>query len=250
MMKILIADDEYLARARLRGLIDELGIGEVIAEACNGEETLAMVRLFEPDVVLLDIRMPELDGMEVIQQLALIDSAPAVIFTTAYSDHALAAFEHQAIDYLLKPIRKERLERALKRTEVLKPAKSTLISSVQTPRARTHISYFKRGELCLIPVDQIDYFDAYEKYVRMHCKEGEVLISEALKNLEAEFSGQFFRIHRHTLVAIAQIIALKRKGMTRSSYILLKDIEKPLKVSQRFLPTLKQFLKDMHVSYQ
>ena len=247
-MKILIADDEPLARERLHALINELGIGEVVAEAANGQETLELVRVYEPDVVLLDIRMPGMDGMEVIQQLALLEPTPAVIFSTAYSNHALEAFEHQAIDYLLKPIRKERLEQALKRTYSLKPLKSATISPVAIPRARTQVSYYQRGVLSLVPVNQIYYFYAYDKYVMMCCKEGEILISETLKDLEKEFAGQFLRIHRGTLVAITQITGLKKSiGITRRCYILLKDVKKPLEVSRRHLQTVKQLLKDMRL---
>ncbi|RKZ42863.1 MAG: DNA-binding response regulator [Gammaproteobacteria bacterium] len=247
MMKILIADDEPLARERLQALINELGIGEVVAEAANGKDTLELVRVYEPDVLLLDIRMPGIDGMKVIQQLALIESTPAVIFCTAYSDHALEAFEHQALDYLLKPIRKERLEQALKRTYNLKQPQSAPISP--SPRARTQISYYQRGELCLVPVNQIYYFYANDKYVMMCCKEEEVLISETLKDLEKEFAGQFLRIHRSTLVAITQITGLKKNaiGITKRYYILLKEVEKPLEVSRRHLKTVKQLLKDMRL---
>jgi len=209
-MKILIADDEPLARERLQALINELGIGEVVAEAANGKDTLELVRVYEPD-------------------------------------HALEAFEHQALDYLLKPIRKERLEQALKRTYNLKQPQSAPISP--SPRARTQISYYQRGELCLVPVNQIYYFYANDKYVMMCCKEEEVLISETLKDLEKEFAGQFLRIHRSTLVAITQITGLKKNaiGITKRYYILLKEVEKPLEVSRRHLKTVKQLLKDMRL---
>lgn len=247
-MKILIADDEPLARDRLQALVDELGMGEIVAEAGNGKEVLSAVHAYSPDIVLLDIRMPGMDGMQTAQELASLYPAPTVIFTTAYSEHALEAFEHNAVDYLMKPIRKDRLEQALKRAYSFRQTQSPP-PSTSTPAARTHISYPLRGETRLIPVNQIDYFFAQQKYVVVCWARREALITESLKDLEKEFAGQFLRIHRHTLVAMVRIACLF-KDSNGHSYLRLKDIEEPLEVSRRHLQTIKKVLKDMRLACQ
>lgn len=247
-MKILIVDDEPLARDRLRALVSEIGIGKIVAEAGNGKDALHVARVHQPEVVLLDIRMPGMDGMQAAEQLALLHPTPIIIFTTAYGEYALEAFERQAVDYLLKPIRKERLEQALKRAYTFIQTQSPRpLQTATTPSARTHISYYLRGEVRLIPVKQIYYFFAHQKYVVLRWKEGEVLISETLKDLENEFAGQFLRIHRSTLVALVHVARLSKESNGRS-YLHLKNINDPLEVSRRHLQTVKKVLKDMRIS--
>ncbi len=244
MMKILIVDDEPFARARLEALVDELGMGEVVAEVGSGREALEAVRVYQPEIVLLDIRLPGMDGIQVARQLAsLPPPVPAVIFTTAYSEHAVEAFEHQAVDYLMKPIHKDRLEQALQRACAFLEKKS----NPPTPHARTHICYFQRGEKCLVPVNQIYYFLAHQKYVILHGATGKILISETLKDLEHEFAGQFLRVHRSTLVAIVQITGLTKNN--ERYYVRLKDVSEPLEVSRQHVKPLKQFLEDMRISF-
>jgi two-component system response regulator AlgR len=245
-MKIIIVDDEQLARERLLALIREIGIGEIIAEACNGKEALRIAQVHKPDVVLLDIRMPAMDGMQTAQQLALLQPTPHIIFTTAYGDKALEAFDAQAVDYLLKPIRKERLEQALNRIHLLR--QNPIVKPQQRPMARTHISYYVRGELRLIPVKEVYYFYCHQKYVVLRWKQGEVLISDTLKELEQEFIGQFLRIHRSNLVALNQIAAMV-KDNTGRSYLQLKDVDERLEISRRHLSTVKIMLKDMRIPY-
>jgi len=247
IMKILIVDDEPLARARLRALVDELGGFEIVADVGNGNEALSVAHAFQPEVILLDIRMPGMDGMEAAQQFALQHPAPAIIFTTAFSEHAVEAFEYHAVDYLLKPIRKDRLEQALKRAYNFLQAQTQSSSlPIGTPKARTHISYHFRGEVRLIPVNQIYSFLADQKYVVVHWQEGEALITEALKDLEKEFAGQFLRIHRSTLIAMGQIKRLSKEKNGRS-YIHLKALDEPLEVSRRHLQEIKKLLKDMRI---
>jgi len=237
MLKLIIVDDEFLARERLRALVNEIGIAEVVAEAENGKDALQFYQTYQSDVVLLDIHLPEIDGMQIAKQLTSITPSPIIIFTTAYSEHALEAFEHQAIDYLLKPIRKERLEQALKRACKFLPA---------LPTVRTHISYFKRGEKSLIAVNKIYYFLAQENYTMLRWQGGEILINDTLKDLEQEFSGQFLRIHRRFLIAINQIETLV-KEKTGHFHIRLKDIPETLEVSRRQLSTVNKLLKDMRI---
>lgn len=244
-MKIMIVDDEPLARDRLRALVNELAIGKVIAEASNGREAVAMAQVHQVEVVLLDVRMPGMTGIEAARQLAVLYPTPILIFTTAYGEYALEAFEHQAVDYLLKPIRKERLEKALARAQLLLEKPATAVD-VPKPAARTHISVYIRGELRLIPVNQIDYFLASQKYVTLHWRQGEILISEALKDLEREFAGQFLRIHRSALVATVRISSLLKQSNGRT-YVKLKERDQLLEVSRRHLPKVKKVLKDMRI---
>jgi len=247
-MKILIVDDEPLARARLCALVDELGCCEIVADVGNGNEALSVAHAFQPEVILLDIRMPGMDGMEAAQHFAQQHPAPAIIFTTAFSEHAVEAFEYHAVDYLLKPIRKERLEESLKRAYsfFLQTQSESSTLPIGTPKARTHISYYFRGETRLIPVNKIYYFLADQKYVVVHWAEGEALITEVLKDLEQEFAGQFLRIHRSTLVAMGQIRSLSKDKKGRS-YIYMKELDEPLEVSRRHLQEVKKLLKDMRI---
>ncbi|MDA1106851.1 MAG: response regulator [Proteobacteria bacterium] len=242
-MKILIVDDEALARERLRGLVAELGGHEVVGEAANGKEALARAAVLLPEVVLMDIRMPELDGLEAALHLALLDEPPAVIFTTAYGDHALAAFEAHATDYLLKPIRKEQLEHALSKTRMMNRAQLAVVRRDSgEARARRYLSAHAHGTLQLIPVADIVYFKADQKYVTVRTPEGEVLIEDALKTLEEEFGECFVRIHRNALVAAARISVLER-DVAGNSLVRLRGIEERLEVSRRHVAELRRRMK-------
>jgi len=244
-MKILIADDEPLARARLAALLRDCVAVEVVGEAGNGHETLQAAATLAPDLVLLDIRMPDMDGLEVARHLGALEKPPAIIFCTAYDEHALAAFEAHAIDYLLKPIRLERLQAALERAR--------RFSAIQTPASapavvagitRTHICARVRGNLVLVPVVDIDYLLAEDKYVLVRHRHGEVLIEEALKNMEDEFIERFVRIHRNCLVARDRMA-----GMTRASdgriFVQVIGQEIPLEVSRRNLPGLRKLVRTL-----
>jgi two-component system response regulator AlgR len=245
-MKILIADDERLARERLRALLEEIGMSESVMEARNGREAVNIATTFHPALVFLDIRMPGMDGMEAAKELTQLHLKPIIIFTTAYGEHALEAFEHQAVDYLLKPIKKERLEQAIKRACTLMPA-DTGASVPTVTNARSHITAYVRGELCPIPVNEIYFFSADEKYVLLRWKHGNVLVTETLKDLEKEFAGQFLRIHRSRLIAMVHIASLTRDGKGHY-YIKLKELAEQLEISRRHLPNVRKILKDMRIS--
>ena len=248
-MKILIVDDEPLARARLQDLLGDIGDHEIVGEASNGREALTQIQRLHPDLVLLDIRMPELNGLEVAMHLSRFDNAPAVIFTTAYGDHALKAFEANAIDYLLKPIRRTRLEQALAKVHRTQPR----LQSIQVQAAsqsnnethgRQHICAHHRGGLKLIPIDEIIYFQADSKYVSVFHLGGEVLIDEPLKELEDEFADRFTRIHRSTLVANAFIESLS-KDTEGQCLLKLREINKPFEISRRQLPMVRKLVTGM-----
>ncbi len=242
MLKTLIVDDEALARDRLRSLVEELGAGEVIAEAKNGQQAIEAIQQQHPDIVLMDIRMPGMDGIEAAKHIANMENPPAVIFTTAYGDYALDAFDAHAIYYLLKPIRKERLEDALNRAKAMT---QTIIESLQDdlPTTRTHLSVFVQGNIQLVPVNQIIYFRADQKYVSVFTIDGEeVLIEESLKSLEEEFGKDFLRIHRNTLIAKNAINKLE-KTIEGKFIIKLKNLEEPLVISRRLLSSVRKFLR-------
>ena len=239
-MKVVIADDEPLARERLRSLLAEQPGVEVVAEAENGEQALHACAALQPDLVLLDIAMPGLDGLEAARHLATFDPRPAVVFCTAYDAHALSAFEAAAIDYLMKPVRPERLAAALERARTFLAGRSGH-PGTPSQQARTLLCARLRGSLRLIPIEDIHYLQAEEKYVVVHHARGEDLIEESLKSLEEEFVGRFVRIHRNCLVARHELLELRRNGAGQVQ-ALLRHGKAPLEVSRRCVASIKQDL--------
>ncbi len=241
-MKVLIADDEPLARRRLRDLLGELGGCEIVAEARDGREACEKAAELAPDIAILDIAMPVLDGLEAAQHMAQFEAPPAVIFCTAYEEHALAAFEAHAIDYLVKPIRAERLATALERARCMRATTTPRERSVVA--RRTHLSARLRGVLRLIPVTDIHYLLAEEKYVTVHHDGGVDLVEDSLRTLEAEFGDTFLRIHRNCLVAPGQIRELTRDRQGHE-VVHLRQHDTTLEVSRRCLPAVRKYLKTL-----
>ena len=243
-MKVLIVDDEPLARARLNRLVTEFANDIVAEEAGNGPEALRLVQDDGVDVVLLDIRMPGMDGIEVARHLKHLERAPAVIFTTAYDSHALQAFEASAVDYLLKPIRRGRLKEALGRARALtgRQIEKLQIADPKPVKARTHVSASLKGDLKLLAVDQVRFFRAEHKYVVARHEHGELVLDETLSALEDEFKQSFIRVHRNALVALAHVCALERSE--GGGYQLrFGGIEDAVEVSRRCLPDVRRALK-------
>ena len=208
-LRVLVVDDEPLARERLSHLVEDMPDVELAGIAASGEEALLLAGRLKPEVVLLDIRMPGMDGLEAAHHLARMPEPPAVIFTTAYEQHALAAFDAQAAGYLLKPVRPERLREALDRAR--RPTRAQLARIAEgTAGPRTRIAVRARDELRLIPVENILCFVAEQKYTTLRHTGGEELIEESLKSLEEEFAGRFIRVHRNSLAAIAHVEAIER----------------------------------------
>lgn len=244
-MEVLIADDEPLARERLAALLAELGGHRVVGAVGDGRSVLEACMAQPPDAVLLDIEMPGMDGLEAARHLAAFDMPPAVIFCTAYDEHALAAFDAAAVDYLLKPVRLERLAAALQRAAERRAGRRQAQAAPVLPgRTRTHLAARLRGSLRLVPVAEIRYLQADEKYVVVHHARGEDLVEDSLKSLEAEFAGRFLRIHRNCLVAREQFSELKRTpdGLVHA---VLRDGGAVLEVSRRCLPLLRDELKHL-----
>lgn len=248
-MKILIADDEKLARLRLNSLISECGDDfQIVAEAKNGVEALQKWKQTQAEVLLLDIRMPELDGLQVAGELIKFESPPAVIFTTAYDSHALQAFEANAIDYLLKPIRKDRLLMALQKAHIFKQAQIQLLQkTLPSENRRTHLCIQVTGDLHLLPVDEILYFHADQKYVTVRTRTKEYLLDEPLKALEEEFADLFLRIHRNALVSLRHIEELHKRD---DGLVLVKfhDFGETLAVSRRLVAKVKACFKDFKLN--
>ncbi len=242
-MNILIVDDEPLARGRLRALVGEIQPEAVITEAASGTEALARITGEPPDVVLLDIRMPGMDGLEVARHLKGLEEPPAVIFTTAYDSHALAAFETHAVGYLLKPVRKQRLATALAQAQSLTRAQLAGMDAERLPqRPRTHLSANTRSGIRLLPVDDIRVLRAEQKYVAVYLNDNPVLIDDSLNALEAEFGERFLRVHRNALVALAYIASLD-KDTHGHQQLRLNGVEQAVEVSRRMTALVKRRLK-------
>jgi two-component system response regulator AlgR len=242
--RLLIVDDEEPARARLASLVSELTDWSCIGTAASGAEALERIEAEQPSVVLLDISMPGMSGIEVARHLNVLDQPPAVIFTTAYDEYALEAFDARAVAYLLKPVRRERLEAALAHAAKLSDALlRDLDRDARRAQPRRHIAARVRDELRLIPLDEIRYFQAEQKYVTVHHANGQDLIEESLKQLEDEFAERFVRIHRSVLVATAAIEAVEKDG-DGSYHVRLRGGDESLDVSRRQVADLKTRLLD------
>jgi two-component system response regulator AlgR len=242
-MKILIVDDETLARQRMRDLLADIGETEIVGEASNGNEAIEKSVALRPDLVLLDIRMPGMDGLEAAMHLQGLENPPSIIFTTAYDEHALQAFEVNAVDYLLKPIRKERLDTALQKASPVSRKQLTEVNKASDQKAvRSHISVHMRGRITLIPVHDIIYFIADNKYVTVRTAGEQHLIEESLVSLEEEFSEQFLRIHRSSLVNTNYLRGME-KNAAGHWRVLLKDVDEKLVVSRRHTPQVRRWVR-------
>ncbi len=241
-MNILIVDDEQLARQRLRKMLLANSACQVIGEAETGEDALRKTQLSHPDIVLMDIRMPGMDGLEAARYINRMDKPPAIIFTTAFSDHALQAFETHAIDYLLKPIKQSRLNSALEAAKRMNKAQLSQLRDQETNNVRSKICIKSRGSLELVAVDDVVYFKAELKYVTLRTVDQEYLLEESLKALEQEFTAQFIRIHRNALVAKHMLHGLT-KNSTGHICINFSEIDDLLEVSRRYLSFIRKKLK-------
>jgi len=256
MLRILIVDDEPPARARIKQLLADSAAQvqtAVVGEADHGAAVLEMADRLQPDVVLLDIHMPGMNGIEVARHLAARAQPPAILFVTAYDEHALEAFEVQALDYLLKPVRADRLVAALGRARRLAPNEPRLAEVAQSLGSqRSHITVSERGRMILVPIVDVIYLRAELKYVTIRTPTREHLTEESLTSLETEFGERFVRIHRNALVAKKSIHGFQRvKGEIADDgesgeghwEVLLKELPERLPISRRQWPTVKAAAK-------
>ena len=246
-MRILIADDEPAARRRLRALLEELGPDHrVVGEAADGVEVLERIPETHPDLVLIDIRMPRLDGLNAAQAISRLPQPPALIFTTAHDEYAVEAFEVAAIDYLLKPIRKERLATALERAARFGSSAWQRLDAalpVRGQAGRSHFCCHAHGEMRLIPVAAVVFLHADSKYTTVRTENDEALIEDSLVALEQEFGDRWLRIHRNALVARDRVVGLvKRPGGAIG--VRLHGVTETPEVSRRHLSSVRALLRD------
>ncbi|MGB5257420.1 MAG: LytTR family DNA-binding domain-containing protein [Woeseiaceae bacterium] len=247
-MKVLVVDDEKPARDRLRQLLEDEADYEVVGDAGNGEEALSLAAKLKPDIVLLDIRMPGLDGIETAHHLNELEHTPAVVFATAYDEYAIDAFEARAVGYVLKPVRRPRLIAALTQASKLAGTKLQQVAAdAGLESRRRHVCATVKGELKLIPVADISCFLADQKYVRAEHDHGHDLLDESLKSLASEFSDRFVRIHRGALVAVDRIERIDRDADGKSRVVLRGDSQvdgKELIISRRHVAEVRRRLKE------
>lgn len=243
LRRVLIADDEPLARERLARMITELDGYQVAGEAATGDQVLAVVAQAMPDVVLLDIRMPGGDGLEVAEKLAGQPNPPAIIFCTAYDEYAIRAFEVQAAAYLLKPVRRQALAEALGRAERLNRVQLQALRT-QPDADNHHLSVNSTRGTELVDMTRVRYCEADQKYVTLHHDNGETLTDLSLKALESRFGDHLLRIHRNTLVGIRFIRALDRLD-DGTCQVRLEDLTEPLPVSRRHVARVRQRLREL-----
>lgn len=247
-LRVLIVDDEAPARRRLRDVLADCSAElpvDVVGEADSGLDALNQVQQQSVDAVLLDIRMPGMDGLECAAHLNTLSTPPAIIFSTAYDDYACQAFDLNAVDYLLKPVRADRLVRALSRAHRLSAAVLDRLREAH-PKVRTHLSVNEKGRIVLIPVADILYLKAELKYVTVRTIAREFLIEESLTSLESEFGETFLRIHRNCLVAQARIREVgKQLGEDDGHFLRLDGLDERLMVSRRQYSVLREKLKTL-----
>lgn len=250
---IFIVDDEPPARARLRQLLADLAADfphRVVGVAGDGVAALEQLAGLDPkspaDIVLADIRMPRMDGIELAQQLAGLPQPPAVVFVTAYDEFALKAFELAAADYLLKPVKAARLLEALKKACRSLATGTGTDYHVLAPAGRQRLRVVERGAVLLVPVADVLYLRADQKYVTVRTAEREYLIEESLAHLEAELAARFVRIHRNCLVAADAVEGVMREAESPGGEphwaLRLRGIAEHLPVSRRQWPQLKERL--------
>lgn len=245
-LRILIVDDEAPARNRLREVLadcaSELPV-TVAGEAASGKEALEWLENHTADVALLDIRMPEMDGIELARHMQGLSAPPAIVFSTAFDQHAIEAFEVNAVDYLLKPVRRERLLAALRKARVFTPGHLGGVAN----QARKHLSVSERGKIILIPVADIVYLRAEQKYVTIRTLAREFLSEESLTHLEQEFGPRFLRIHRNCMVARDYVAGFEKHVHVEDDEtgaaawaVMLRGLEEKLPISRRHHHVVKE----------
>ena len=249
-LAVMIVDDEAPARARMRDLLADIAAevpNEIVDEAADGRQAADVMKERMPDVLLLDIRMPKMDGIELARHLCQLDGAPAIIFVTAFDSYAVEAFELNAIDYLVKPVRAQRLSVALQKARNSKPVSRQVLAELQKS-ARTHLSCHDRGRLLLIPVEEILYLRADLKYVTARTAEREYLLDESLTQLEQEFTERFIRLHRSALAAKDAIAGFEKcvgEEAEAPWQALLRGVPEKLPVSRRQWSLVKSYAKQL-----
>jgi len=248
-LRVLIVDDEAPARRRLRDLLDDCAVAlplVVVGEAASGSEAIELLQTVGTDLVRADIGMPGMDGLELARHLLKLAHPPVVIFTTAYHEHALQAFEVNAVDYLMKPVRMPRLLAALQKVPRLKPLTTDQLDQIPATAPR-FLSVTERSRVVLVPVDDIVYLKAELKYITIRTAAREYLLEESLTRLEEDLGPRFVRVHRNCLVARDSIRGFERHvGDEGDAHweVLLKDVPETLPVSRRQQHIVREFARE------
>ena len=242
-ISVFIVDDESLARERLKRLIHTHTSYKVCGEAENGELALQRIPQIQPDIVLLDIRMPGVDGLEVAQGVSALKHPPAIIFCTAYDEYALKAFTYNAIGYLLKPVRQEDLFNALSQAKQLSQLQLKQLEKQNQDNTKVFVAHSWQGHE-LIPFEDIYYFKADQKYLTVVHREGETLSDQTLKELEEQYPDELIRAHRNTLVNFAHVSALC-KDSEGHHQLLFKNSEHTVLISRRHVSEIKERLSSL-----
>ncbi|TFV91673.1 response regulator transcription factor [Oxalobacteraceae bacterium OM1] len=257
--RILIVDDETPARERLKTLLSDIAADcphQLAGEAVNAQQALERIAALQPDILLLDVQMPGMTGIELAGQLARQPSAPAVIFVTAYDAYALMAFEVHAVDYLLKPVRAARLAEAIRRAGARTRTGQAALQAVQSAvqPVRQHFSVQERGRLTLVPVTDVVYCKAELKYVTLRTLAQDFLIEDSLSSIEEELGNIFVRVHRNALVARNAIAGVERGAIAvdgenegekgqETWQVILRGLHERLPISRRQWPVVKALVR-------
>jgi len=242
-MKYLIIDDEFLARARLKELLQRIEPDAEVIEAENGQQAIEMCEIHKPQTALVDIRMPGISGIELVYHLSALPQTPSFIFTTAYSEYALEAFDANAIDYLLKPVQIDRLRRALKKAY---PISKLQTESLRKSTRSLHLSISQKGKIKLVPIQNICYLKAENKYVMVKTTHEEYLMNDTLNNLEKELGEDFIRVHRNALISTRHLEGLE-KNDDGQWCVFFRGIPDQIEISRRQTPVIRNWLKTQPV---
>ncbi len=244
MYKVVLIDDEPLARQLIGALLKQHTEIEVVAECSDGFEGFKAIQEHQPDLVFLDVQMPRLNGFEMLE---LLDAPPSVIFTTAFDEYAMKAFEAHAIDYLLKPITKDRFEKAIQKWLVQAAGKTASTNVEELATEKVYEGYQHRivvkdnGRIRIIPADEIHYLEANDDYVKIVTKDGSWLKKSTLGHIEQSLDPQqFVRVHRSYLIPVAQLV--KIEPYEKESHIALLQCGAKVTVSKTGMARLKTLL--------
>ena len=237
-LRVFVVDDEFLARERIKRLLEDSPY-DLCGEAENGETAIDKISKEKPDLVILDIRMPGIDGLEVASHLSNLNPVPTIIFCTAYDEYAIEAFKYQAAAYLLKPVRKEQLLESLDNAVKLTQAQIKSLEQSLNKEERCFVAQTWQG-LERIEVTKIYYFQADHKYVTIFHEEGETVTDHTLKDIETELEDLVFRSHRNTIVMKEKIKAILKDKDSHSVFELTNGAKVP--ISRRLTTQAKQLI--------